>query len=133
MDFAFSDEQELLRATARDWPASHCPLDQVASLADSDAGWDPKSWTALTELGWLDDELTVGDLAVLAEETGYALYPGPWWTHVGLAAPLLTGVDPEAGPATLAWADADADWLIAAARTAAVRAESVADGWRLTG
>jgi alkylation response protein AidB-like acyl-CoA dehydrogenase len=138
MDFAFSDEQELLRATARQWLADRYPLDRVAALADSERGWDPASWSALDALGWLDPELDVLDLAVLAEETGYALYPGPWWSHVGLAAPVLAeaaagGAAIPAGPTTLGWADTDVRTLSDAARTAAVRAEPDSGGWRLTG
>src|SRR5437773_2013808 len=39
MDFAFSDEQEMLRASARKWLADRYPLDRVAALADSADGW----------------------------------------------------------------------------------------------
>ena len=85
MDFAFSEEQEMLRAAAREWLADRYPADRVAELADSDAGWDPASWTELTELGWLDPELGLLEHAVLAEEAGYALLPAPWLSSVGLA------------------------------------------------
>ncbi len=98
MDFAFSPEQELLRASAREFLADRFPVERVAALADSDAGWDPASWAELTELGWLG--LSVGeeaggsdsgflDEAVLLEETGYALYPGPFFSTVALALPAL--------------------------------------------
>jgi len=129
VDFAFSEEQELLRSTARDWLAERYPPDRVATLADSEAGWEPESWKQLDELGWLDSDLGVVDLAVLAEETGSALYPGPWWSHTALAAPLLAGT----GPATLGWADAEVRLLADAAFTAATRAEADADAWRVTG
>jgi alkylation response protein AidB-like acyl-CoA dehydrogenase len=110
MDFAFSDEQELLRAAAREYLADRYPADRVASLADSDAGWDPSSWTELADLGWLDPDLGVLEHAVLAEETGYALLPAPWWSTVGLAWPLLDDALREAVSsgerrATLAWAE----------------------------
>ncbi len=132
MDFAFSDEQEMLRKAARQWLADRYPVDRVAALADSDAGWDPAVWPELTELGWLDPELSLLELAVLAEEAGYALLPAPWLCTVGLALPAY-GDQPPTRPATLAWADDGAASLREAATTTACRADDDVDGWRLTG
>jgi acyl-CoA dehydrogenase len=132
VDFAFSAEQEMLRAAARKWLADRYPLDRVAELADSAAGWDPASWPELAELGWLDPDLSLLEHAVLAEETGYALFPGPWLTTVGLALPAY-GDRPPTRPATLAWADDGATSLREAGSTAACRADDDVDGWRLTG
>jgi alkylation response protein AidB-like acyl-CoA dehydrogenase len=96
--FAFTDEQELLRRQARDFLAERFPPERVAELADSDAGWDPGSWAAFAELGWLgvsvpeeDGGAGLGFLeeAVLLEELGRALYPGPYFATVALALPLL--------------------------------------------
>lgn len=89
MDFAFSQEQEQLRASARDYLADRFPLDRVVTLADSEAGWDPSTWKQLAGMGWLDPELGVLEHAVLAEETGYALLPAPLFATVALAWPLL--------------------------------------------
>ena len=89
MDFAFSEEQDALRASARDYLADRFPLDRVVQLADSDAGWDPATWKELAEMGWLDPELGVLEHAVLAEETGFGLLPAPLFATVGLAWPLL--------------------------------------------
>ncbi len=130
MDFAFSEEQEMLRAAAREWLADRYPVDRVATLADGD-GWDPAVWKELTELGWLDPELDLLEQAVLAEEAGYALLPAPWFSSVALAGPALGG--PPARPATLAWADDAAHTLRDAAGTVSCRADDDVDGWRLTG
>lgn len=130
MDFAFSEEQEMLRAAARSWLADRYPFDRVAGLADGD-GWDPAVWKELTELGWLDPELELLELAVLAEEAGYALLPAPWLSTVALAAPVLGG--PPAVPTTLAWIDEAAGTLRDAASSAAVRCDHAVDGCRLTG
>src|SRR3954469_15923083 len=89
MDFAFSEEQEALRASARDYLADRFPLDRVVQLADSDAGWDPATWRELAEMGWLDPDLGVLEHAVLAEESGFGLLPAPLFSTVGLAWPLL--------------------------------------------
>jgi alkylation response protein AidB-like acyl-CoA dehydrogenase len=131
MDFAFSEEQEMLRAAAREWLADRYPPERVAALADAEPGWDPAAWDQLTGLGWLDEDLGLVELAVLAEEAGYALLPAPWFSSVGLAAPALGG--PPARPTTLAWADDAASTLRDAASSVACRADDDVDGWRLTG
>jgi alkylation response protein AidB-like acyl-CoA dehydrogenase len=98
MDFSFTDVQQELRAQARSYLAQRCPPERVAELADSGEGWDPGSWRELAELGWLGvsvpEELGGAGLgfveeAVLLEELGRALYPGPYFSTVGLALPAL--------------------------------------------
>jgi alkylation response protein AidB-like acyl-CoA dehydrogenase len=89
VDFAFSEEHELLRSSARDYLRDRVPADRVVALADSDAGWDPTTWKELADMGWLDRSLGVLEHAVLAEETGAALLPAPWFSTVALCAPLL--------------------------------------------
>ncbi|MFL6128683.1 MAG: acyl-CoA dehydrogenase family protein [Mycobacteriales bacterium] len=131
MDFAFTAEQEMLRAAAREWLGDRYPVDRVVELADSDAGWDPGVWRELTELGWLDPELDLLEHAVLAEEAGRALLPAPWFSSVALAGPALGG--PPTRPATLAWADDAACTLRDAGSSVACRADDDVDGWRLTG
>jgi alkylation response protein AidB-like acyl-CoA dehydrogenase len=98
MDFSFSSEQEELRRNARAYLVEHYPAERVAELADSDAGWDPASWGELAELGWLGVSvpeehggagLGFVEEAVLIEELGRALYPGPYFATVALALPAL--------------------------------------------
>jgi alkylation response protein AidB-like acyl-CoA dehydrogenase len=98
MDFSFTDEQEQLRREARTFLADRYPFERVAELADSDEGWDPASWKELAELGWIGVSVPeeaggagLGFLeeAVLFEELGRALYPGPYFSTVALALPEL--------------------------------------------
>src|SRR5262245_57333038 len=98
MHFAFTAEQEALRAEARRWLDGHYPPERVAELADSNPGWDPESWSELAELGWLgvsvsEEEGGAGlgflEEGVLLEELGRALYPGPYFSTVALALPAL--------------------------------------------
>jgi alkylation response protein AidB-like acyl-CoA dehydrogenase len=98
LHFAFTPEQEALRAEARRWLDEHYPPERVAELADSDAGWDPASWGELAELGWLgvsvaEEEGGAGlgflEEAVLLEELGRALYPGPYFSTIALALPAI--------------------------------------------
>src|SRR5690349_927773 len=98
MHFAFTPDQEALRTEARRWLDEHYPPERVAELADSEAGWDPASWAELAQLGWLgvsvpEEEGGAGlgflEEAVLLEELGRALYPGPYFSTVALALPRL--------------------------------------------
>src|SRR6266540_2645249 len=151
MDFAFSEEQELLRRSVRDLLAGNWPLDRVAELADGEPGWDPASLPRLAELGCLALSLSAerggvgGDLvdeAVVFEEAGRALYPGPLFATVALAQPALAAAaDPaplEAAvtgerPATLAVAEPDGPRTIAEAGESACTAKRDGDAWTLTG
>ncbi|HXM77523.1 MAG TPA: acyl-CoA dehydrogenase family protein, partial [Thermoanaerobaculia bacterium] len=99
MDFSFSEEQELLQAQAREFLGERFPGERIAELADSEEGWDPGSWKELAELGWTgvsvsEEEGGAGlgflEEAVLFEELGRALYPGPYFSTVALALPALT-------------------------------------------
>jgi alkylation response protein AidB-like acyl-CoA dehydrogenase len=100
VDFAFSDEQEQLRAVARDFLANAYPIADVARTADADEGWDPAGWKALVELGWLDAELGPLEHALLLEETAAALLPAPLFSTLALAMPA---VDVTGRRLTYAW------------------------------
>jgi alkylation response protein AidB-like acyl-CoA dehydrogenase len=99
MDFSFGEEQELLRAQAQEFLGERFPAERIAELADSEEGWDPASWPELGGLGWTgvsvsEEEGGAGlgflEEAVLFEELGRALYPGPYFSTVALALPALT-------------------------------------------
>ena len=92
MDFALTEEQQELKNAARAWLAERYPLDR-----DFDAPQDDR-WGELADLGWLsvslpEDEGGVGlgfvEEALILEEMGYALYPGPYLATVGFALPAL--------------------------------------------
>jgi alkylation response protein AidB-like acyl-CoA dehydrogenase len=93
MDFAFSEEQELLRASARDYLADRWPAERVVATADADPSFDAATWRELASMGWLDTQPDSGlgllEHAVLAEETANALLPAPWFSTIALAAPYL--------------------------------------------
>jgi alkylation response protein AidB-like acyl-CoA dehydrogenase len=156
MDFAFSEEQEMLRASAREFLGARYPVERVAELADGEPGWDPASWRQLADLGWIGLSVpaerggaggSLVDEAVLFEEAGRALYPGPWFATVGLALPALEAADPESGSgsgvlavvldgersATLAFAEEGGPLRLADAGMAACKAREESDGWRLDG
>ena len=91
MDFALSDVQRQLQREVRGFLAANYPLDR-----DWDAPQDDR-WRELAELGWLGGaDLSFVEEALLFEETGYALYPGPFLGTVGFALRSLGDVDREA-------------------------------------
>ena len=53
MDFGFSQEQEMLRATARKFLENECPSTFVRKMMDDPAGVTADFWQKLAEQGWL--------------------------------------------------------------------------------
>jgi alkylation response protein AidB-like acyl-CoA dehydrogenase len=100
MDFTLSDEQHLLRDTARTLLAKECPTTLVRAHIDDSAAADPL-WDRLREFSALGaGPLT--DLCLFATETGYVAAPGPFFANAGLFAPLLAALDDERLRAVLA-------------------------------
>ncbi|WP_406080289.1 acyl-CoA dehydrogenase family protein [Micromonospora sp. NBC_00858] len=116
MDFALTGEQEALRDTAAKY------------LADDRSSGDGPAWAEMTGLGWLDVELGTVELALLAEQLGWARSPSPWWATVGLAGPSLRAAGrPLGAPATLAWAGDNGPGTLADAVAAARRPASISE------
>ena len=51
MDFAFSEEQEMLRASTREFLAKECPSSYVRRMMEADDAWDPSMWKRIGDLG----------------------------------------------------------------------------------
>ena len=86
MDFSLTEEQKMLRKSARDFLESECPASLVKEMAEDERGYSPELWQKMAWLGWqglLFPEQYGGsagtflDLVILLEETGRALLPGP--------------------------------------------------------
>jgi len=91
MDFDLGKEQVMLKASARDFLKKECPKELVRDMMDDERGYSPKLWEKMADLGWhglvLPEQYDgVGsaflDLAVLFEEMGRALVPGPFMPTV---------------------------------------------------
>ena len=52
-DLIFSEEQEMLRTTARDFLREECPSSVVRELEASEEGYSPELWRKIADLGWL--------------------------------------------------------------------------------
>jgi 3-oxocholest-4-en-26-oyl-CoA dehydrogenase beta subunit len=99
MNLDFSEEQLMLRDSARDFLVKKFPKKFVRELEESETGHSPEAWKEMAELGWTGLVLpeTYGgagmsflDLSVLLEEMGRACLPGPFFSTVILGAlPIL--------------------------------------------
>lgn len=90
MDLSYSETQELLRQTARDFAQRDFPIRRRRELVESKATFDPETWNKMAALGWpglMVDEAHGGtggcwvDLMVLLEEMGRALMPMTLLAH----------------------------------------------------
>ena len=149
MDFAFSDEQNMLRDQARTFLADKLSTERVAEIAAGDEGWDKNVYRQIAELGWIglsvsEDAGGAGmgfiDEAVVFEELGRALFPGPFLSTVALALPLLSDDDDAVSAivtgertATLAWAEPSGPHRISDAANVTTKAEKANGDWTLTG
>ncbi len=151
MDFAFSEEQEMLRRSAREFLAKECSTKVVRRLMESGDGYDEALWKKMADLGWtalgIPEEYggvgTFLDLVVVLEEAGRALLPGPFFSTMGLAVPVLIEAGTEAqkkevlseiasgsARATLAFTEPSGRWD---AGSIALTAKQSSGGWRLDG
>src|SRR5213592_3896692 len=127
MDFGFSEEQEMLRASARKFFENECTSTVVRQRMEEPAGVTDDFWTKLAEQGWLGlvypEEyggagLGYVDLVVLMEEMGRVVMPGPFFatTILGGLTILEAGSDAQKkewlsriavgqAKATLAWTE----------------------------
>ena len=151
MDFAFSEEQEMLRRSARDFLAKECSPKVVRRLMETPDGDDAALWKKIAELGWtalgIPEQYggvgTFLDLIVVLEEAGRALLPGPFFSTMGLAVPALIELGTEAqkqkvlgaiaegsARATLALTEPSGRWDAESVKLAATQSGG---GWRLDG
>lgn len=101
MDFGFSEDQELLRDSARKFLDAECPTTFVRKMMEDDSAHATELWKKAAELGWMgilipEEHGGIGgsflDLVVVMEEMGRSLMPGPF-----LATVLLGGTTVLAG------------------------------------
>jgi alkylation response protein AidB-like acyl-CoA dehydrogenase len=98
MDFGLNEDQETLAKYARDFLDNECPTTFVRAMIEHDTGKDDAFYKHMADLGWMGiaipeayggQGMTYVDLAVLLEEMGRALVPGPFFASVCLAAPVI--------------------------------------------
>jgi alkylation response protein AidB-like acyl-CoA dehydrogenase len=89
VNFDFTDDQQAIKRTARDFLASRFKAEKVRELAES-GSYDDALWSEIAELGWpgifIGEEhggqgLGTIELVILQEELGYALAPTPFFSN----------------------------------------------------
>lgn len=140
MDFGLSPEQDQLKDALRRFLAEQCPSARIRTIMENDSGHDPDLWSALAELGACGLNVPVEqggsglellDVALAAEELGYAGTPVPFLGHAMAVVALVEGVNGECPPAMARVRD---EWLSRLASGAAIGAAAIgeADGeWRV--
>jgi alkylation response protein AidB-like acyl-CoA dehydrogenase len=152
MDLEWSEEQVMLRETARGVCAQYAPLDVVRAMEDDPVGFPSDFWKQLGELGLIGITipeayggagLSALEAAILYEELGRSLAPSPHFPSAVISAGALLAAGSEAqkrawlpkiasGEAILvpAWLEPHGGFGPEGVRLAARRD---GDGWRLTG
>ncbi len=133
MRFAFTEDQEALRESARVFLGDHSSSERVRAAMESDLGYDPEVWTRIAqEMGWtaitVPEEyggLGLGyvELVALIEEMGAHLLCSPFFESICLGAnalliaanedqkaELLPGVASGETIATLALTESNGRW-----------------------
>jgi alkylation response protein AidB-like acyl-CoA dehydrogenase len=89
MNFDFTDDQQTIKSTAREFLAARLKPDKLRQLAEA-GEYDDALWKEICDLGWpgifVGEEhggqgLGVIELAILQEELGYALAPTPFLSN----------------------------------------------------
>jgi alkylation response protein AidB-like acyl-CoA dehydrogenase len=96
MDFGFSEEQEMLRQSVREFLEAECPMTYVRQMMDDERGYSDEQWRKMAELGWTGlivpepyggAGLNMVDMVVALEEMGKVVFPGPFF-----ASTILGGI-----------------------------------------
>lgn len=155
MELELTADQKLFQSSARSLLEKEHSLDRIRTLADGEIPWTRDWWGRAAELGWtaavVPEELGGGsvsgegvrDLALLAEELGTGVAPGPFLPVNVVLAGLVhahgTGPDHTeaiealvAGESVASWAvyEPGSEWSPAEAR---VVATPTTEGYRLDG
>jgi alkylation response protein AidB-like acyl-CoA dehydrogenase len=99
MKLTLTEEQEMIKKTARDFLADKCPKKFITQMEESETGYSKELWQEIAELGWMGlafpekyggGDMSFLDLAVLLEEMGRACLSGPFFSTVVLGGlPIL--------------------------------------------
>lgn len=126
MDFELDEGQKGLQKAAREFLQNECPEQFVRAMEKDNKGYSPELWHKIARLGWLGMVYpekhggaggTVMDLAVLHEEMGRAMFPGPFLSTVVLCGLTIMSAGNEGQKAELLPCIANGDLVLALALT----------------
>jgi alkylation response protein AidB-like acyl-CoA dehydrogenase len=105
VNFELDEEQQMLRASAREFLRAECDKAVLRELESSDSGHAPELWKKMAELGWMGIAVPeeyggagwgLLGLAVLFEEIGRAAFDSPLFaTTLASLVILEGGTDPQ--------------------------------------
>jgi 3-oxocholest-4-en-26-oyl-CoA dehydrogenase beta subunit len=104
LDFSLSEEQEMLKKTARNFLEKECPEKLVREVEETIHGYSLELWRKIADLGWLGliyPEKYGGlagsilDLIILSEEMGRAMYSSPYLSTIVLCGQIILSVASE--------------------------------------
>ena len=100
MNLDLTEEQEMLRTSARDFLSKECTKTLVRKLEEDEKGYSPELWRKMADLGWMGlvlpekyNGMGMGfmDLIILLQEMGRNIVPGPFFCTVVLGGlPILS-------------------------------------------
>ena len=105
MDLGLNETQQMLKNSARAFLDAECPTTYVRDMERDPRGYTPEMWSAIAQLGWLGlvvpaeyggEGLGFVELAILLEEMGGALLPGPYFSTVVMAGATIAEAGSEA-------------------------------------
>ena len=152
MDLGLTETQQLLRNTAKEFLETECPSSYVREMEQDERGYTPEMWQKIADQGWLGlafpEEydgagLDFVDLAILLEEMGRYMLPGPFFATVVMGGMAILEGGSEAQKkeylsqiaqgqiiVTLALTEPSGRWDAAGVETTA---EKEGDDWVLSG
>src|SRR5438093_1509915 len=98
MNLEWTAEQKILRESVARFCRAEASIEAVRALAEGRAGYDEELWRKIADQAWLGvlvpEEhgglgLGVTDLAIILEEMGRALVPGPFFSTAALGTPAI--------------------------------------------
>lgn len=98
MQFELTETQLTLKNTVRKFLAAECPMAGVRRLMETDTAFDAGLWRKMAEQGWtgmiIPEQyngfgMGLVEMAATLEEMGRALLPGPFFSTVVMAGPLI--------------------------------------------
>ncbi|HEY5097802.1 MAG TPA: acyl-CoA dehydrogenase family protein, partial [Acidimicrobiales bacterium] len=105
MPIALTDEHQAQRISARRWLDAHCPPSVPRALLDEEVETLQPVWKEMAAQGWLGIHLPeefggqgfgLFELAVILEETGWSVVPGPLLPTVVTSALVAEAMEPAA-------------------------------------
>ena len=110
MDLGLNEVQQILKNSAQELLSQECPLTLVRAMEEDSRGYTDELWRQIAGVGWTGlvfPEQYGGtggsflDLAVLLEEMGHSLLPGPFFSTVVLGGLTVLDAGTEAQKADI--------------------------------